>query len=99
VQAGQGGYIIAFQKVLPTVGPGALEPPGDQSSLHGTDKERSIFLPRHQTWRDIAEECSEEGIGVSMFLGMSKPIDIGSIGTSFFFLLHAPIPKQTPQVS
>ncbi|KAG0706925.1 hypothetical protein DFH29DRAFT_899078 [Suillus ampliporus] len=78
--AGRGGHIIAFQSILPTTGPGALEPPGDQASLYGTEKERTMFLPRHQTWRDIAEECSEEGIGVSMFLGMSKPIDVGSIG-------------------
>ncbi|KAG2154151.1 uncharacterized protein EDB93DRAFT_1239537 [Suillus bovinus] len=78
--AGRGGHIIAFQSVLPAIGPGALEPLHDQASLYGTEKERTMFLPRHQTWRDIAEECSEEGIGVSMFLGMSKPIDIGSIG-------------------
>ncbi|KAG2111951.1 Sec23/Sec24 trunk domain-containing protein [Suillus discolor] len=78
--AGRGGHIIAFQSVLPVIGPGALEPLHDQASLYGTEKERTMFLPRHQTWRDIAEECSEEGIGVSMFLGMSKPIDIGSIG-------------------
>lgn len=83
MQAGRGGHIIAFQSVLPAVGPGALEQPGDQTSLYGTEKERNMFSPRHQAWRNIAEECSEEGIGVSMFLGMSKPIDIGSIGTYF----------------
>ncbi|OJA14976.1 hypothetical protein AZE42_03221 [Rhizopogon vesiculosus] len=64
--AGRGGHIIVFQSVLPAVGPGALEPPGDQTSLYGTEKERTMFLPRHQSWRDIAEECSEEGIGVSI---------------------------------
>lgn len=66
---------------MPTIGPGALEPPTDESHVYGTDKERTLFLPRVQTWREIAEECSDEGIGVSMFLGMSRPIDLGSIGT------------------
>ncbi|KAH7926159.1 beta-sandwich domain of Sec23/24 [Leucogyrophana mollusca] len=78
--AGRGGHMVVFQSTLPSVGPGALEPLTDQTSVYGTEKERDLFLPRNQTWRDIAEECAEEGIGVSMFLGMSKAIDIGSIG-------------------
>ncbi|KIJ62132.1 hypothetical protein HYDPIDRAFT_182910 [Hydnomerulius pinastri MD-312] len=78
--AGRGGHVVVFQCTLPTIGPGALEPLPDHSQVYGSEKERTIFLPRNQTWREIAEECADEGIGVSLFLGMSKAVDIGSIG-------------------
>ncbi|KAF8839165.1 beta-sandwich domain of Sec23/24 [Paxillus ammoniavirescens] len=78
--AGQGGHIVVFQCTMPTVGPGGLGSLTDDGQVYGTDQERTLFLPRNQTWRDIAEECADEGIGVSMFLGMGKSIDIGSIG-------------------
>ncbi|KIM70512.1 hypothetical protein SCLCIDRAFT_12458 [Scleroderma citrinum Foug A] len=77
---GKGGHVVVFQSTMPTVGPGALDSSVDESQVIGTEKERTLFLPRDRVWRDIAEECAEEGIGVSMFLGMSKTIDIGSIG-------------------
>ncbi|KAG9313371.1 hypothetical protein JVU11DRAFT_5688 [Chiua virens] len=78
--AGRGGHVVTFQCTMPTIGPGALEPLTDESHVYGTDKERTLFIPRVQTWRDIAEECSDEGIGVSIFLGMNRAIDLGSIG-------------------
>ncbi|KAJ3484683.1 hypothetical protein NLI96_g5487 [Meripilus lineatus] len=78
--SGRGGQIVAFTCTLPTIGHGALTPRGDESTLYDTDKESTLFIPRNDTWENIAVQCSEEGIGVSMFLGMSKVIDVASIG-------------------
>lgn len=72
--------MVVFGCTLPTVGPGALKPRDDETSLYDTDKEHSLYIPRDGTWKDIGEQCAEEGIGIHMFLGMSKPIDIGTIG-------------------
>ncbi|KAL6301054.1 hypothetical protein BKA93DRAFT_739260, partial [Sparassis latifolia] len=79
-QAGRGGQVVVFTGVIPAVGIGALTPPTDDSSVFGTEKEKQLFLPRHNAWRDIAEQCAEEGIGVNVFLGMGRPIDVASVG-------------------
>ncbi|KAI0764559.1 sec24-like protein [Trametes elegans] len=78
--AGRGGQVVTFAATLPTIGVGALPPWADETALYGTEKEKSLFAPREETWKDIGEKCASEGIGVSMFLGMGRPIDIGSIG-------------------
>ncbi|KZT02981.1 sec24-like protein [Laetiporus sulphureus 93-53] len=77
---GLGGQVVLFAGVIPTTGIGALQPVVDESTLFGTDKEKTLFVPRGGFWRDLAVQCTEEGIGVNMFLGMSRPIDIASIG-------------------
>lgn len=79
-QAGSGGQVVVFAAVIPTIGLGALKNPDDDTTLYGTDKEKTLFTPRNGTWEDLAVQCAEEGIGVSMFLGQSRPIDVGSVG-------------------
>ncbi|TBU39840.1 sec24-like protein [Dichomitus squalens] len=78
--AGRGGQVVAFAATLPMIGVGALQPLQDESTLYGTEKERTLFEPRDESWKDLGEQCASEGIGVNLFLGMSRPIDIASIG-------------------
>jgi protein transport protein SEC24 len=72
---------VAFQSSMPTIGGGALGlREQEESALYGTEKEKTLFVPRSSFWRDLGEECAEEGIGVSLFLTPAQPMDVGSIG-------------------
>jgi protein transport protein SEC24 len=74
---------VLFQSILPTIGPGALKTCVDESLFYGTENEKQLYLPSDKFWQEIAEECAQEGIGVSMFLGNNRYIDVGSIGASY----------------
>ena len=90
-QAGRGGQVIMFQGVMPTLGMGQLEPVHMESTLHRTEKERVLYAPRNVFWKNIADECADEGIGISMFLAPSTFLDVASVGKPalvfrFFFV-------------
>ncbi|KAJ3550127.1 hypothetical protein NMY22_g625 [Coprinellus aureogranulatus] len=78
--AGRGGHLIVFQSVIPTIGPGALPPAPSEDSMYGTGEEMKLHMPRDKIWLDIAEECVDDGVGVTLFLAPSAYIDVGSIG-------------------
>jgi len=79
-QAGRGGQVVAFQGVIPTLGMGQLEPIQMESNLYKTEKEQPLYSPRNVFWKNIGDECADEGIGVSMFLAPSNFMDVASIG-------------------
>ncbi|EJD51294.1 sec24-related protein [Auricularia subglabra TFB-10046 SS5] len=96
--ADTGGHLITFAHSLPTHGPGTLQPRADENGLYNTGKEKELFVPRDVLWTNLAEECAECGVGVSLVLGPRRFIDIGSIGVLpnltggdlFFFPTFAP---------
>ena len=71
-----------FQGVIPTLGMGPLEPVQAESNFHKTEKEQLLYSPRNVFWKNIADECADEGIGVNMFLAPSNFLDVASIGKS-----------------
>ncbi|KAH8829288.1 Sec23/Sec24 trunk domain-containing protein [Flagelloscypha sp. PMI_526] len=78
--SGRGGHLIIYQSTMPTTGAGAVMGNRNEQALRETDDEKKLYVPRNDTWPVIADECASEGVGVTMFLGHAKFIDVGSIG-------------------
>lgn len=80
VQAGRGGRVTTFVASPLVYGRGTANPRElPESTLYGTDKEKTLFAPTTGFWKDLGEECAEEGVSVNLFLAPSQPIDIGSL--------------------
>ena len=48
--------------------------------MYGTSEEMSLHKPRDKLWLDVAEECIDDGVGVTLFLAPNAYIDVGSTG-------------------
>ena len=75
-----GGQIIAFQSTLPMVGQGALLEHQAEEQLHGTDNESMLYRCRDNYWKELAEECVDHGVGVSLILTPNRYIDVATLG-------------------
>jgi len=75
-----GGQIIAFQSTLPMVGQGALLEHQAEEQLHGTDNENMLYRSRDNYWKELAEECVDHGVGVSLILFPNRYIDVATLG-------------------
>lgn len=75
-----GGQIIAFQSTLPMVGQGALFEHQAEEQLHGTDNESILYRSRDNYWKELAEECVDHGVGVSLILTPNRYIDAATLG-------------------
>ena len=84
--ARRGGQVVLLQSSLCSLGPGVAETPLDEAKLYDTDKERQLFVPRSELWRDLGDEFAEAGVGVSMLVGtgMTGYVGFSSIGKYYF---------------
>lgn len=74
-----GGRAIVFQTGLPSVAPGKLKKRED-SSLLGTPKEKTLFVPQDDYYSKIAKSCTENGVCFDLFLFPNGYMDIATIG-------------------
>jgi protein transport protein SEC24 len=73
----KGGQAIVFQSSMCSAGPGVSEVQLDETKLYDTDKERQLFMPGNEMWRDLGDEFAEAGIGVSLVVGTGVTSYVG----------------------
>ncbi|KAJ3106424.1 DNA mismatch repair protein msh6 [Phlyctochytrium planicorne] len=75
-----GGKVFVTQTSIPSFGPGALKMRED-ARLLGSDKERTLYEPQSDFWKKLAQDLSQAGICVDLFLFPNAYIDVASVGT------------------
>ncbi|PVF94239.1 hypothetical protein CPB86DRAFT_766087 [Serendipita vermifera] len=75
-----GGQVVLFGSCLPKIGYGLLTEQDNERSLYNTENEPTLFKPRVEKWKEMAEECVDYGVGVTMVLAPSRWTDLGTIG-------------------
>ncbi|KAI8871996.1 hypothetical protein GQ42DRAFT_120009 [Ramicandelaber brevisporus] len=78
---GLGGKLTIFQSSMPSYGPGSLNM-RDDPKLHGTEKERELYKSAGEGFYvNMAEECVNIGLSVTLYMFPSSFIDVATIGS------------------
>jgi protein transport protein SEC24 len=65
---------------MPVSGPGALKA-RDEASVRNTDKEKQLYVPQNDLYRDLAKECVKNAVCVHNYLFPFAYIDVASLST------------------
>lgn len=71
--------MIAFQSILPSIGPGKLKKRQDLG-LIGTEKEPTAYQPQDPFYEQLAQTCVKDGVSVDLFLFTDSSIDVVTLG-------------------
>ena len=52
----------------------------NERAIYNTENEPTLFKPRDNSWKEMAEECVDCGVGVTMVLAPGQWIDVATIG-------------------
>ncbi|KAG8873918.1 COPII coat Sec23p-Sfb3p heterodimer component [Serendipita sp. 405] len=75
-----GGKVVIFGTCLPKIGLGMLADRESEKSVYSSENDPTLFQPRENIWKELAEECVDCGVGVSIVLAPSRWSDLGTIG-------------------
>lgn len=75
-----GGRALVFQTGLPSAVPGKLKKRED-TSLMGTPKEKTLFVPQDDFYPKLAKSCTECGVCFDLFLFPNSYMDIATVGS------------------
>uniref|UniRef100_A0A2P2ISP6 Protein transport protein Sec24-like At3g07100 n=1 Tax=Rhizophora mucronata TaxID=61149 RepID=A0A2P2ISP6_RHIMU len=75
-----GGKLLIFQNTMPSLGVGRLKLRGDDTRVHGTDKEHALRIPEDPFYKQMAADFTKYQIGVNVYAFSDKYTDIASLG-------------------
>ncbi|KIM22278.1 hypothetical protein M408DRAFT_332978 [Serendipita vermifera MAFF 305830] len=75
-----GGQVVVFGTCLPKIGLGMLTDRDNERTMYNTENEPILFKPREAIWKEMAEECVDCGVGVSLVMAPSRWADLGTLG-------------------
>ena len=79
-----GGRLVMFSSILPHRGLGVLSR-RESPAILGTDAEVKLFTPSSSFYKELAEFCCINGVGVSIYAPTNGYVDLASIGKMFLF--------------